>query len=52
MCLDGIDGDYEDLSSMNRGDGAAEKWVSDLTTTLRKTLPSQYMLSHAHEAST
>ncbi|PIL36371.1 hypothetical protein GSI_00059 [Ganoderma sinense ZZ0214-1] len=46
--LDGIDVDYEDLGAMNRGDGAAEKWVSDFTTTLRKTLPQgQYILSHA-----
>ena len=46
--LDGIDVDYEDLAAMNRGDGAAEKWVSDFTTTLRKTLPKgQYILTHA-----
>ena len=46
--LDGIDVDYEDLTAMNRGDGAAEKWVSDFTTTLRQTLPQgQYILSHA-----
>ncbi|PIL36385.1 hypothetical protein GSI_00073 [Ganoderma sinense ZZ0214-1] len=46
--LDGIDVDYEDLTAMNKGDGAAEKWVSDFTTTLRKTLPQgQYILSHA-----
>ena len=46
--LDGIDVDYEDLTAMNKGDGKAEKWVSDFTTTLRKTLPKgQYILSHA-----
>ena len=46
--LDGIDVDYEDLAAMNRGDGAAEKWVSDFTRTLRQTLPQgQYILSHA-----
>ena len=46
--LDGIDVDYEDLAAMNSGTGRAEKWVSDFTTTLRKTLPKgQYILSHA-----
>nr|VWO97811.1 Lmo1883 protein [Ganoderma boninense] len=46
--LDGIDVDYEDLTAMNRGDGAAEQWVSEFTTTLRETLPKgQYILSHA-----
>ncbi len=46
--LDGIDVDYEDLSAMNRGDGKAEKWVSQFTQTLRKTLPKgQYILTHA-----
>ncbi|PIL36453.1 hypothetical protein GSI_00142 [Ganoderma sinense ZZ0214-1] len=46
--LDGIDVDYEDLSAMNKGDGKAEKWVSDFTSTLRKTLPKgKYILSHA-----
>ena len=46
--LDGIDVDYEDLAAMNKGDGKAEKWVSDFTTALRKTLPKgKYILSHA-----
>ena len=46
--LDGIDVDYEDLTAMNKGDGKAEKWVSDFTTALRKTLPKgKYILSHA-----
>ncbi|KAM5537760.1 hypothetical protein V8D89_008528 [Ganoderma adspersum] len=46
--LDGIDVDYEDLAAINRGDGAAEKWVSDFTRTLRQTLPQgQYILTHA-----
>ncbi|PIL36415.1 hypothetical protein GSI_00103 [Ganoderma sinense ZZ0214-1] len=46
--LDGIDVDYEDLAAMNKGDGKAERWVSDFTRTLRKTLPKgQYILSHA-----
>ncbi|KAI1792629.1 glycoside hydrolase [Ganoderma leucocontextum] len=46
--LDGIDVDYEDLQAMNKGDGAAEKWVSTFTQTLRKTLPKgQYILTHA-----
>ncbi|KAI0334540.1 chitinase [Cubamyces sp. BRFM 1775] len=46
--LDGIDVDYEDLDAMNKGDGAAEQWVSTFTTTLRQTLPQgQFILSHA-----
>ncbi|TFK85135.1 glycoside hydrolase family 18 protein [Polyporus arcularius HHB13444] len=46
--LDGIDVDYEDLDAMNRGDGAAEQWVSTFTSTLRQTLPQgQFILSHA-----
>ena len=46
--LDGIDVDYEDLDAMNRGDGAAEAWVSTFTQTLRQTLPQgQFILSHA-----
>ena len=33
---------------MNRGNGAAEKWVTTFTQTLRKTLPQgQYILTHA-----
>ncbi|KAI1792601.1 glycoside hydrolase [Ganoderma leucocontextum] len=46
--LDGIDVDYEDLQAMNKGDGAAEKWVTTFTQTLRKTLPTgQFILTHA-----
>ncbi|PIL32409.1 hypothetical protein GSI_05655 [Ganoderma sinense ZZ0214-1] len=46
--LDGIDVDYEDLAAMNRGDGAAEKWVTSFTQTLRGTLPKrQFILTHA-----
>ncbi|KAI0759992.1 chitinase [Trametes elegans] len=46
--LDGIDVDYEDLEAMNKGDGAAEKWVTVFTQTLRQTLPQgQFILSHA-----
>ncbi|KAI0820329.1 glycoside hydrolase [Trametes gibbosa] len=46
--LDGIDVDYEDLTAMNKGDGAAEAWVSTFTTTLRQTLPQgQFILTHA-----
>ena len=46
--LDGIDVDYEDLDAMNKGDGAAETWVSTFTKTLRTTLPQgQFILSHA-----
>ena len=46
--LDGIDVDYEDLAAMNKGDGAAEKWVTTFTQTLRKTLPKgQFILTHA-----
>ena len=46
--LDGIDVDYEDLDAMNKGDGAAEKWVTTFTQTLRKTLPKgQFILTHA-----
>ena len=46
--LDGIDVDYEDLDAMNRGDGAAEQWVTTFTSTLRQTLPQgQFILSHA-----
>ena len=46
--LDGIDVDYEDLAAMNKGNGAAEKWIEQFTQTLRKTLPKgQYILSHA-----
>ena len=37
--LDGIDVDYEDLTAMNKGDGAAEAWVTTFTQTLRQTLP-------------
>ena len=33
---------------MNKGDGAAEKWVTTFTKTLRKTLPKgQFILTHA-----
>ena len=33
---------------MNKGDGAAEAWVSTFTKTLRQTLPQgQFILSHA-----
>ncbi|KAI0767007.1 chitinase [Fomes fomentarius] len=46
--LDGIDVDYEDLDAINRGDGAAEQWVTTFTQTLRQTLPQgQFILSHA-----
>ena len=46
--LDGIDVDYEDLTAMNKGDGAAEKWVTTFTQTLRQTLPKgQFILTHA-----
>ena len=46
--LDGIDVDYEDLDAMNKGDGAAEAWVTTFTQTLRQTLPQgQYILTHA-----
>lgn len=46
--LDGIDVDYEDLTAMNKGDGAAEAWVTTFTQTLRQTLPQgQFILSHA-----
>ncbi|TBU36066.1 glycoside hydrolase [Dichomitus squalens] len=46
--LDGIDVDYEDLAAMNKGDGAAEAWVTTFTQTLRQTLPQgQFILSHA-----
>lgn len=46
--LDGIDVDYEDLEAINKGDGAAEKWLADFTTALRTTLPQgQFILSHA-----
>ena len=46
--LDGIDVDYEDLTAMNWGDGAAEKWVTTFTQTLRQTLPKgQFILTHA-----
>ena len=46
--LDGIDVDYEDLTAMNKGDGAAEAWVTTFTQTLRQTLPQgQFIPSHA-----
>ncbi|KAI8974523.1 glycoside hydrolase [Trametes punicea] len=46
--LDGIDVDYEDLAAMNKGDGAAEQWVTTFTKTLRQTLPQgQFILTHA-----
>ncbi|KAI0794033.1 glycoside hydrolase [Fomes fomentarius] len=46
--LDGIDVDYEDLDAMNKGDGAAEAWVTTFTQTLRQKLPQgQFILSHA-----
>ncbi|KAI0827878.1 chitinase [Trametes gibbosa] len=46
--LDGIDVDYEDLDAMNKGDGAAEAWVTTFTQTLRQTLPQgQFLLTHA-----
>lgn len=46
--LDGIDVDYEDLDAINRGDGAAEQWVTTFTQILRQTLPQgQFILSHA-----
>ena len=46
--LDGIDVDYEDLTAMNKGDGAAETWVTTFTQTLRQKLPQgQFILSHA-----
>ncbi|KAH9932818.1 chitinase [Epithele typhae] len=46
--LDGIDVDYEDLDAMNKGDGAAETWVTTFTQTLRGKLPvGQFILSHA-----
>ena len=46
--LDGIDVDYEDLTAMNKGDGAAEAWVTTFTQTLRQTLPQgQFILTHA-----
>ncbi|CDO76422.1 Glycoside Hydrolase Family 18 protein [Trametes cinnabarina] len=46
--LDGIDVDYEDLEAMNKGDGAAEAWVTTFTQTLRQTLPQgQFILTHA-----
>ncbi|KAI8974525.1 glycoside hydrolase [Trametes punicea] len=46
--LDGIDVDYEDLAAMNKGDGAAEQWVTTFTQTLRQTLPQgQFILTHA-----
>ncbi|TBU23822.1 chitinase [Dichomitus squalens] len=46
--LDGIDVDYEDLDAINKGDGAAEAWVTTFTSTLRQTLPQgQFILSHA-----
>ncbi|RDX48223.1 glycoside hydrolase [Lentinus brumalis] len=46
--LDGIDVDYEDLDAMNKGDGAAEAWVTTFTQTLRQTLPQgQFILTHA-----
>ncbi|KAH9940688.1 glycoside hydrolase [Amylocystis lapponica] len=46
--MDGIDVDYEDFDAIDKSDGAAEKWVSDFTTALRKDLPQgQYILTHA-----
>ncbi|KAI0665668.1 chitinase [Trametes maxima] len=46
--LDGIDVDYEDLAAMNKGDGAAEQWVTTFTQTIRQTLPQgQFILTHA-----
>ncbi|KAI0749845.1 glycoside hydrolase superfamily [Daedaleopsis nitida] len=46
--LDGIDVDYEDLEAMNKGDGAAEAWVTQFTKTLRQKLPQgQFILTHA-----
>ena len=46
--LDGIDVDYEDLTAMNKGDGAAEAWVTTFTQTLRQKLPQgQFILTHA-----
>ena len=46
--LDGIDVDYEDLTAMNKGDGAAEQWVTTFTQTLRQKLPQgQFILTHA-----
>ncbi|KAH8112365.1 glycoside hydrolase family 18 protein [Phellopilus nigrolimitatus] len=46
--LDGVDVDYEDFDAFDKGDGSAEKWLTDLTTQLRKDLPQgQYLLTHA-----
>ena len=46
--LDGVDVDYEDLPAVNKGDGAAEQWVSTFTTAIRQKLPQgQFILSHA-----
>ncbi|KAL1942640.1 hypothetical protein VTO73DRAFT_4880 [Trametes versicolor] len=37
-----------DLDAMNKGDGAAEAWVSTFTTTLCQTLPQgPFILTHA-----
>ena len=46
--LDGVDVDYEDFTAMNKGDGAAEKWVSTFSQAIRQKLPQgQFILSHA-----
>jgi chitinase len=45
--LDGIDIDYEDLTSFDNGTGG-EQWLIQLTKTLRDELPSpQYIITHA-----
>ena len=46
--LDGIDVDYEDLTAMDKSDGAAEAWLVQFTQALRQKLPQgQFILSHA-----
>lgn len=46
--LDGVDVDYEDLAAFNKGDGSAEKWLSDFTTALRAALPAgDFIITHA-----
>ncbi|KIL56762.1 glycoside hydrolase family 18 protein [Amanita muscaria Koide BX008] len=46
--VDGIDVDYEDFGSFNKGDGSAETWLIRFTQQLRARLPvGQYILTHA-----
>eukprot|EP01084_Bolivina_argentea_P259585 438050_1 len=48
--FDGVDIDWEDSPAFESGDGTGEYWLANLTSSMRSTLGSKYIITHAPQA--